>query len=913
MSKKRKERKNTITQKQTDFLIEQSKKSEDVLLKDFETSKTGLKNEQIESKQDQFGPNTIANKNKVTWYKVLFEAFVSPFIIILIVIALLNILLPVFQHQAIPVDKWVSFGIILGMVVLSGTINFVQNFKSSKASEKLNEMINTTAAVEREGVKKEIPIEQIVPGDIVHLAAGDMVPADMRLIYAKDLFITQSALTGESEPVEKTTTLNADARNPLYCNNLCFMGTTVASGSAYGVVVSTGKTTFLGNVAKSIGGKRPQTSFDKGIKKVSNIILITMLATCLIIFIIKGCRNQPTLGGKGWIESLTWSLAAAIAIIPEMLPMIITLNLTKEAIRFSKNKAIIKNVNALQTFGAMDVLCTDKTGTLTEDHIILQEHLNLLGKEDNLVLLYGCINSYHQTGLKNLIDKAIVERASQKHIMDQVKEYTKVDEIPFDFERRAMSIIVKDKEGKKRLITKGASEEVISNCSKILINGEVLDLTDEWEAKIKKQISELNENGMRVICVATNYQELLKDEAFSDEDEDDLMLVGFIALLDPPKMSAKKAINDLTAKGVEVKILTGDNEKVTRYICKELGLRHDKIMLGDEVSKLTFDELKEKVKDTIIFAKLSPEEKASVVKALKANKHVVGFMGDGINDAPAMRAADIAISVDTAVDIAKESADVILLEKDLNILGNGAMQGRKTFANIMKYIKISLSSNFGNMLSMLVAACWLPFEPLQAIQIIFMNLLYDVTQLSIPWDNVDMRFLQTPKNWNAKSIIKFMVILGPVSTIFDVATFCVMYFYFGCNGVAGNRGMTIAEQAALFNTGWFIEAALSQVIVIYVLRSRRIAFIQSRPSKPVVFATLGSCLVNTVVPFIPGVNKGLQFVATAATKPDGGRGLQLLSPLGIYWAWLIGILLGYIILAELVKKLYIRVNHREWI
>jgi len=909
MSKKRKERKLYITQKQSDFLIEQSKKSVDVLINDFETSKTGLKNSQIEEKQDKFGPNTIANKNKTTWYKVLFSSFVSPFTLILIVIAILNVVIPQISEHKIGVNDWILFGIIMTMVVLSGTIKFIQDFKSSKASEKLNEMINTTAAVEREGVKHEIPIEQIVPGDIIHLAAGDMVPADMRLIYAKDLFITQSALTGESEPVEKTAAVNLEATNALYCNNICFMGTTVASGSAYGVVVQTGNNTFLGKVAKAVGAKRTESSFDKGIKKVSRIILITMSIMCAIIFVIKGFRNQ--FGGfftKGnpWVSALTWSLASAIAIIPEMLPMIITLNLTKEAIRFSKNRAIIKNVNAIQTFGAMDVLCTDKTGTLTEDHIILQEHLNVLGKEDDLVLLYGCINSYHQTGLKNLIDKAIVERAGQKHIMEQVKEYTKVDEIPFDFERRAMSIIVKDKEGKKRLITKGASEEVISNCSKILMNGEILDLTDEWENKVKGQIAQLNENGMRVICVATNYKELLKDEAFNDEDEDDLMLVGFIALLDPPKMSAKKAINDLTKKGVEVKILTGDNEKVTKYICHELGLPYDKILLGDEIETMDFEQLKERVKEATIFAKLSPEQKASIVKALKANKHVVGFMGDGINDAPAMRAADIAISVDSAVDIAKESADVILLEKDLNILGQGAMQGRVTFANIMKYIKISLSSNFGNMLSMLIAACWLKFEPLQGIQIIFMNLFYDFTQLSIPWDNVDQRFLQTPKNWNAKSIIKFMVILGPVSTIFDVATFCVMYFYFGCTGVEGSHGMTVAQQVALFNTGWFIEAALSQVIVIYVLRSRKIGFIQGVPSKPVIFATLGSCAVNMSVPFIPGINKGLQFVATGSKE-------QLLAPLGIYWAWLVGILFGYIVLAELVKKLYMKANHNEWI
>lgn len=896
-AQRKEKRKLYITEKQSYFLVEQAKKQPKALLNDFETSENGLRPKQVEDKIDRYGLNTIANKNKVTWYKTLFHAFVTPFTLILLVVGLLNILLPIFQNKTVEVSEWVSFGIIMGMIVLSGTLNFIQNFKSGKASEKLNEMIHTTAAVERGGVKKEIPIEQIVPGDIIHLAAGDMVPADMRLLYAKDLFITQSALTGESEPVEKLAVTLQDATNALSCNNLCFMGTTVASGSAYGVAVQTGASTFLGKVAKAVGAKRPPTSFDKGVKKVGQIILITMAIMCLIIFVVKGLRNQFVIKGmdQPWVESLTFSLAAAIAIIPEMLPMIITLNLTKEAIKFSKQRAIIKNVNAIQTFGAMDVLCTDKTGTLTEDHIILQEHLNIEGKEDNNVLLYGCLNSYHQTGLKNLIDKAIVERATQKHLLDKVKSYKKVDEIPFDFERRRMSIIVADEDGNKKLITKGASEEIINICSKILVKGKVTNLTKEWRKKIYQQVTALNENGMRVICVATNHESLLKNEAFSDEDEKDLMLVGYIALLDPPKMSAKAAVKDLLNKGVQVKILTGDNEKVTKYICQQLGLGFNKILLGDDIEQMSFEELKEKAKDTTIFAKLSPEQKANIVKALKANKHVVGFMGDGINDAPAMRAADIAISVDTAVDIAKESADVILLEKDLEILGNGALQGRRTFANIMKYIKISLSSNFGNMLSMLIAACWLPFNPLAPIQIIFMNLFYDFTQLAIPWDAVDNRFLQTPKNWNAVSIIKFMVILGPISTIFDVVTFVILYFGFGYDS---------PDKVMLFNAGWFIEAAVSQTLIIYVLRSRRTAFIQTNPSLPVVLSTTAAAVFLSVTPYIPGLNYGLQFTEEAESVTN-------LNPL--FWAALGGIIICYIVLAELTKRLYMKVNHYEWI
>lgn len=899
MTKKTK-KKVFISAKQNDFIIQQASKSNEQLLRDFSTSKNGLKHWQIETKRDEYGFNTINSKNKLTWYKVLFSSFITPFTIILLLISLLNILLPIFQKKDPSVSDWVTFGIILWMVFLSGILKFIQDFKSTKACEKLNQIINTTALIERDGLKKELPIQEILPGDIVHLAAGDMVPADLRLLYAKDLFITQSALTGESEPVEKTSVVLDNYSTTLDCNNVCFMGTTVASGSAYGVVIQTGKNTIFGKIAKIVSDKKPLSSFDKGIRKVSKIILITMSIMCLVIFLIKGLRNHFIPNGllnNGWIDAFTFSLAAAIAIIPEMLPMIITLNLSKEAIKFSKEKAIIKNINSIQTFGAMNVLCTDKTGTLTEDHIILQEHLNVQGKEDKLVLLYGCLNSYHQTGLKNLIDNAIIERAKQKHIIEEIFEYTKVDEIPFDFERRRMSIILRDKKDVKKLITKGASEEILSICSKILLDGQVADLTKQWLTKIKEKIAILNENGMRVICVATNYKQLLKNEAFSDEDEKDLMLVGFIALLDPPKMSAKAAINNLRKKGVEVKILTGDNEKVTNYICKEIGINNPKILLGDQIANISFDELKEIVMDITIFAKLSPEQKALVVRALKANNNVVGYMGDGINDAPAMIEADIAISVDSAVDIAKESADVILLEKDLDILGHGCIQGRKTFTNIMKYIKISLSSNFGNMLSILIAACWLPFNPMQSIQIIFLNLFYDFAQLSIPWDSVDDQFLLSPKNWDAMSIIKFMVIFGPISAIFDIITFLFLFYYFGYSNNTN-------QNVALFNAGWFIESAISQLLIIYILRSKKCAFIQTNPSLPVVMSTSLSTIFLISTPFIPWVNYGLKFVNHLDNVPG-------LTP--IYWLILLMIIVFYITLTEFVKKIYLKINKNEWI
>ncbi len=897
----KKTKKKIFLSKQNNFIIQQASKSNEELLRDFSTTKNGLTENQLQAKRDEYGFNTINNKNKLTWYKVLFNSFVTPFTIILLIISLLNIFLPIFQKKEPSISDWVTFAIILGMVFLSGVLKFIQDFKSTKACEKLNQMINTTALIERDGQKKELPIQDILPGDIVHLAAGDMIPADLRLLYSKDLFITQSALTGESEPVEKTSIVLPNYSTTLDCNNVCFMGTTVASGSAYGVVIQTGKNTIFGKIAKIVSDKKPLSSFDKGIRKVSRIILITMSIMCLIIFLIKGMRNHFSLNNSnnGWIDALTFSLAAAIAIIPEMLPMIITLNLSKEAIKFSKEKAIIKNINSIQTFGAMNVLCTDKTGTLTEDHIILQEHLNILGKEDELVLLYGCLNSYHQTGLKNLVDKAIIERAKQKHVIEKIFEYTKVDEIPFDFERRRMSIILKDKNDVKKLITKGASEEVLSICSKILLDGQVIDLTKQWLTKIKEKITFLNENGLRVICVATNYKELLKNEAFSDEDEKDLMLVGFIALLDPPKLSAKAAVNNLRKKGVEVKILTGDNEKVTKYICKEIGITNPKILLGDDINNISFDELKKIVGDITIFAKLSPEQKAMIVRALKANNNVVGYMGDGINDAPAMVEADIAISVDSAVDIAKESADVILLEKNLDILGHGCIQGRKTFTNIMKYIKISLSSNFGNMLSILIAACWLPFNPMQSIQIIFLNLFYDFAQLSIPWDSVDDQFLLTPKNWNAMSIIRFMVVFGPISAIFDIITFIFLFFYFGYSN---------NESIYLFNVGWFIESAISQLIIIYILRSKKCAFFQTNPSIPVVMSTLFSTVFLISTPFIPWINYGLKFVKEQNVISE-------INPKSnpIYWLGLLMIIVCYISITELTKKIYLKFNKNEWI
>lgn len=880
-----------IRNKQASFFFDQAKKTNEQLLKDFCSTPHGLKLAEVKEKQDRYGLNILANKSKQTWYKTLLSSFFNIFSWILIVIAILNVTI---SHDN---RDWCSFTILMIIFLVSGILKFIQEFKANNAMQKLNRTIKTTASILRENIKSEVPISEIVPGDIIYLAAGDMIPCDMRLFYTKDLFITQSIISGESEPVEKIAQpITQNITNILNCNNICYMGTTVASGSAYGIAIQTGKSTFLGKIATIIAGKRPKTNFDKGIKKVGIIIVEIMSLMSIIIFLIYGLITHRGVM-QSWIKALIFSLSVAISIIPEMLPMIVTLNLAKEAIKFSRQKAIVKNINSIQTFGAMNVLCTDKTGTLTEDHIILQKYLNVMGDEDNNVLLYGCLNSYYQTGLKNLIDKAIIEHTKKKEIWKSIFDYQKVDEIPFDFERRRMSIILQNKNnGERKLITKGAAEEILKICSKIFINGEVKNLTLADDERIRKKIFDLNECGMRVICVATNYQKLLKNEAFNDEDESDLMLIGYIALLDPPKLSAKKAINDLLSKGVEIKILTGDNEKVTKYICKELNVAIKDVLLGDDIEKMSINELKDRANNATIFAKLTPEQKSLIVKVLKTSNHVVGFMGDGINDTPAMKESDIAISVDSAVDIAKETADIVLLEKDLSILGNGIIQGRKTFANIIKYIKLVISGNFGNMLSILVGICWLNFPPLTTIQILFLNIIFDFSQLSIPWDNVDVDFLQKPKNWSAKSILKFMLVFGPISTIFDLITFAILFFYFKFDG-------TTDESIVKFHTCWFIQSIATQVLTNWVLRSRKIAFIQTHPSKIVIWSTIVLVVFCFILPFIPYVNVNLNFI-------DLTNHHELLTN---FWWILILIEIFYLLFIEIIKKIYLKFNHNQWL
>ncbi len=859
------------------------------LFEKLETKIEGITKEESERRIENYGYNEISYSDGITWYKRLFDAFINPFSVVLIILAIVSF----FTDYVIPApgQKDLTTVIIITiMVTLSGVLRFVQEGRSSKAGEKLKAMITTTATVIRDGEVSEIPMNEIVQGDIIKLNAGDMIPADVRILFAKDLFVSESAMTGESEAVEKFGDLpkeiiHKDIKSHFELNNLAFMGTNVISGTAEAVVLSVGNDTVLGNMADTITQKREMTSFDKGVNSVSWVLIRFMLIMVPVVFFVNGFTKGS------WLEAFLFALSVAVGLTPEMLPMIVTTNLAKGAVKMSKYKTIVKNLNSIQNFGAMDVLCTDKTGTLTEDKIILENHLDVHGNEDLRVLMYGFLNSYFQTGLKNLLDVAVLEYGKKEGFEDLDKKYEKVDEIPFDFSRRRMSVVLKDEVGKTQVITKGAVEEMLEISSFAEYNGEIVTLTDELKKEILKTVSNLNANGMRVIGVSKK-DNPSPAESFSVKDESNMVLIGYISFLDPPKESSADAIRALHDYGVEVKVLTGDNEKVTKYVCKQVGIDSSKILLGSEIEDMSDDDLKEAVKHTNIFAKLSPNQKARVVSTLKSNDHVVGFMGDGINDAPAMKKSDVGISVDTAVDIAKESADIILLEKDLMVLARGVVEGRKTFANIIKYIKMTASSNFGNMFSVLIASAFLPFLPMLPIQILILNLIYDISCISIPWDNVDKEYLMKPRKWDASSIGSFMVWFGPTSSIFDVTTYVLLYFIICpavCGGHYGDPGVNKLLFVGLFNAGWFVESLWTQTLVIHMIRTPKIPFIQSRASKSVFLFTGLAILVGTVIPYTPL-----------------GRMVDMNQMPIIYFLYLALTICAYMFLVTIVKKVYIK-------
>ena len=847
----------------------------------------GLTDTLAERSRDEYGANILTNGKKDSAAKRLAEAFISPFTLVLLALAVISVFTDIVFASA-GERSYATVGIISAMVIISGTLRYVQETRSCNVAEKLTGMLHTTACAERGGVKREIPIEEIAVGDLIHLSAGDMIPADLRILTAKDLFISQSALTGESEPVEKTA-YSGGARDTLTdTENLAFMGSNVVSGSATAVAVAVGNGTMLGNMAGSLNGEAPKTAFEKGVNSVSWVLIRFMLIMAPVVLFINGFTKGD------WVQALLFAISVAVGLTPEMLPMIVTACLAKGAVVMSREKVIIKNLNSIQNLGSMDILCTDKTGTLTQDRVVLEYHLNVDGAEDERVLRHAFLNSYFQTGLKNLIDIAVIARQQELGTGDLTERYTKVDEIPFDFERRRMSVVVRDRAGKTQLVTKGAVEEMLKCCSFAECGGSVLPLTDEVRSLVTSRSDAMNEQGMRVIAVAQKTNPSPAGE-FSAADERDMVLIGFLAFLDPPKDTTKAAVQALTEYGVSVKILTGDNEKVTRAICSQVGLDAENMLLGSEIDALTDAQLGRLAAGVTVFAKLSPAQKARIVSVLRERGHSVGFMGDGINDAAAMRAADVGISVDTAVDIAKETAGVVLLEKDLMVLERGVIEGRKIYANMIKYIKITASSNFGNMLSVLASSAFLPFLPMASIHLILLNLIYDVSCTAMSWDNVDAEYLRSPRKWDAAGISRFMLRIGPTSSVFDIATFLLMYFVI-CPAFTGGELYTSLTNPAsralyvsIFQTGWFVESMWSQALVIHMLRTPKLPFVQSRAAAPVTLLTLaGSCAV-TVIPFTP-LGSALGFTALPAA----------------YFLWLAAIVAGYMLLATAVKKSYVR-------
>ncbi len=850
-----------------------------------ETGMDGLTAQEVLDRRARYGGNVMGEKRSSGVLRRLAGAFFGPFTLILFALAVVSLLTDVVF--AAPGDKNPFTVIVIAvMILLSGGMHFVQETKSGKAAQKLSSMIAPTACVVREGRAAEIPVSDIVVGDLVRLSAGDMLPADVRILAARDLFVSQSALTGESAPAEK----RADAQEGalLECACLAFAGTNVLSGSGTGIVVAVGRDTQLGQTAKALGEKPSKTAFDRGVDAVSRLLIRLMLLMVPVVFLINGLTKGD------WLNAGLFAVSVAVGLTPEMLPMIVTTCLAKGAVTMSRKKVIVKNLNAIQNLGAMDVLCTDKTGTITQDKVVLEMHLDITGKEDARVLRYAWLNSYHQTGLKNLMDAAIIARTEELCAQggldaELLHSYRKTDEIPFDFERRRMSVIVTDRAGRELLVTKGAVEEMLRVSSHAELEGGRVELTQEVRSRVLAIADSLNAQGMRVLALARRID---PPAPFTAEDECDMTLVGLLAFLDPPKPTTAAAIRRLTQAGVAIIMLTGDNEKVAAYICRKVGLCADEILLGADVDEMTDEELAAAAQRTAIFAKLSPAQKARVVRLLRAQGHVVGYMGDGINDAPAMRAADVGISVDTAADVAKDAADVILLEKDLTVVAEGVTEGRRTYFNLMKYVKVTASSNFGNMISVLAASAFLPFLPMLALQLMILNFAYDITCAAIPWDNVDRRCLCRPAAWDASSVMRFMLWFGPVSSLFDILTYLLLYFAIcpmACGApYAALDGAGQEAFAALFRTGWFIESALTQMLVVHLLRTERFSR-QNLPALPVCILTLGGLAVLTALPF------------TAIGEAAG-----FLAPPAEYFVVLAGVVMLYIVAAWLVKKLFVR-------
>ncbi len=849
---------------------------EEKLLSTLSAKRGGLTQEEAEERQEEFGPNVITAGTKDTALHRLREAVINPFNVILLIIASVTYFTDVMASSK---PDYLTVGIIIFLVTLSSLVAFVQSQRSNAAAEKLSEMISNKADVWRDGVLTEIAMNEVVPGDIVKLSAGHMIPADVRFLTTKDTFLAQAALTGESAPVEKFSKAENNSGDTLTdLKNMGFMGSNVVSGSATAVVLMTGNSTYFGSMAKTLSGDRAKTSFERGVGSISRLLVRMMLVMVPIVFFINGVAKGD------WAGALLFSFSIAVGLTPEMLPMIMTSTLAKGAVSMSKHKVIVHTLGAIQTFGEMDVLCTDKTGTLTEDKVVLEKYMDIKGEDDARILRHAYLNSYYQTGLKNLIDLAIINRAELNGLAHILNTYRRVDEIPFDFTRRRMSVVLADHCGKLQLITKGAVEEILEICAFMEINGSVLPMDEETRNIAMATYNKYNEEGLRMIAIAQK-NEVPGEGTFGVADEKDMVLIGFVGFLDPPKESAGAAISALWEHGVRTVVLTGDSEGVAAKVCSKVGVDVKTLLTGRDVEEMTDEALLNAVDTCNLFAKLSPSQKERVVKAFQMAGHTVGYMGDGINDAPALHQADVGISIDSAVDIAKETADIILLEKDLMVLEEGVMEGRRTFGNIIKYIKMAASGNFGNMISVIAASVFLPFLPMLPVQILTQNLLCDFSQMGIPFDRVDQEYLKKPHKWETKSIKSFMAFFGPLSSIFDLLCFAVMWWAVGANRT---------ELSPLFQCGWFVFGTVSQVLVIHMIRTEKLPFIHSRSSMPLFIST---CIVAVVAVVIGFTNFSVGFD---------------MRPLPLRFVpWLVVILAGYLICVQMLKKVYIK-RYQEW-
>ncbi|ENM3078988.1 magnesium-translocating P-type ATPase [Salmonella enterica] len=843
---------------------------QETLWRVFDTHPEGLNAAEVTRAREKHGENRLPAQKPSPWWVHLWVCYRNPF----------NILLTILGGISYATEDLFAAGVIALMVGISTLLNFVQEARSTKAADALKAMVSNTATVLRvinengENAWLELPIDQLVPGDIIKLAAGDMIPADLRIIQARDLFVAQASLTGESLPVEKVAaTREPRQNNPLECDTLCFMGTNVVSGTAQAVVMATGADTWFGQLAGRVSEQdNEQNAFQKGISRVSMLLIRFMLVMAPVVLIINGYTKGD------WWEAALFALSVAVGLTPEMLPMIVTSTLARGAVKLSKQKVIVKHLDAIQNFGAMDILCTDKTGTLTQDKIVLENHTDISGKPSEHVLHCAWLNSHYQTGLKNLLDTAVLEGVDETAARQLSGRWQKIDEIPFDFERRRMSVVAEDS-SVHQLVCKGALQEILNVCTQVRHNGDIVPLDDNMLRRVKRVTDTLNRQGLRVVAVATKYLPAREGD-YQRIDESDLILEGYIAFLDPPKETTAPALKALKASGITVKILTGDSELVAAKVCHEVGLDAGDVVIGSDIEGLSDDALAALAARTTLFARLTPMHKERIVTLLKREGHVVGFMGDGINDAPALRAADIGISVDGAVDIAREAADIILLEKSLMVLEEGVIEGRRTFSNMLKYIKMTASSNFGNVFSVLVASAFLPFLPMLPLHLLIQNLLYDVSQVAIPFDNVDEEQIQKPQRWNPADLGRFMVFFGPISSIFDILTFCLMWWVFHAN---------TPETQTLFQSGWFVVGLLSQTLIVHMIRTRRLPFIQSRAAWPLMAMTLLVMVVGVSLPFSPLASY-----------------LQLQALPLSYFPWLIAILAGYMTLTQLVKGFYSR-------